>query len=120
MTRVSRKQSPETANSQKTAKAERARTMPPILTLWTKRSLKDPGVNSATGSFTNAYTIEEKAKKLIPLQTVPFEAGKESNKKRLKKFMCRSGSMQNEEQPPVCRLIQSKNAVPGRKCNHAD
>lgn len=49
-----------------------------------------------------------------------FKAGGESNKKRLKYVCVGIGSMQNEEQDPVCRLIQSKNAVRRRKCNHTD
>lgn len=83
------------------------------------RSSEGPGVDSATGPFTNAYTIEEEAKEQIPQQTMAFKAGRESNK-RLKSVCVEIGSMQNEEQVPVCRLIQCKNAVRGRKCNHAD
>lgn len=72
------------------------------------------------GSSQMHIQSKKKAKEQIPQQTMAFKAGRESNKKRLKSVCVEIGSMQNEEQVPVCRLIQSKNAVRGRKCNHAD
>jgi len=83
-------------------------------------SLRDPRVESATGSSTNACTVEEKSRAENPAANSAVQTRQRKQQEAIKKRMCRSGSMQNEEQTPVCRLIQSKNAVPGRKCNHAD